>query len=136
MDGNFMDFQLLYRSVSNHSKWHSSDMDILNHAIAANKLAGISGYLLRDQRLFYQVLEGSEDRLRLLFARICRDQRHTDVECLKFEAVDKPLFADWSMGYQVARLSGLAPGGISQSPHGPEGDADAIIAQIKRIASH
>jgi hypothetical protein len=48
---------------------------------------------------FFQVLEGEEEIVRELVARIGRDSRHTNLQILIEAAAPQRMFPDWSMGF-------------------------------------
>jgi len=62
-----------------------------------NLAAGISGILVYSGGRFLQVLEGEADAVESLFARIERDDRHTDVVAIYKEPIEERLFGEWSM---------------------------------------
>lgn len=58
----------------------------------------ITGVLLCSGGVFFQILEGDEDKIDKLYEKILRDDRHTDVLCLKREfSIQERKFPDWSM---------------------------------------
>ena len=70
---------LIYQS---QSEAEFSDLDLINLTIAAckkNKAIQVTGILLFNGSEFFQVLEGEEEVIDLLFCHISEDQRHTDV---------------------------------------------------------
>jgi len=64
-----------------------------------NKSCGISGVLCSGEGVFLQVLEGERSAVSKLFAIICRDNRHTDIELLHYEEIKECFFYAWSMDY-------------------------------------
>lgn len=63
-----------------------------------NQRQDITGVLLCSQGIFFQILEGEEDRIDRLYEKILRDNRHTDILCLHTEhEIKERLFPDWSM---------------------------------------
>lgn len=56
---------------------------IENKAIAHNSSNGITGVLLSLRGIFFQVIEGDNDKIEALWERLTRDERHTEVLCLK-----------------------------------------------------
>ncbi len=50
--------------------------DIVATARQRNAQAGIGGFLMFDRSRFHQILEGPEERVDVLFAKICNDNRH------------------------------------------------------------
>ena len=72
--------------------------DIVSKARLYNATHDVCGFLMFDQRLFHQVLEGDSTEVEALFARIKIDQRHSNVTLLRHEAIKKRTFTNWSMG--------------------------------------
>ena len=63
----------------------------------SNALYGVTGVLLASRTHFLQVLEGNFNELNMVFRRIARDQRHTDLTIIGFCAVESRLFGGWGM---------------------------------------
>jgi adenylate cyclase len=63
-----------------------------------NAREGITGVLLCCSGIFFQILEGEEDRIDSLYKRILEDDRHSQILCLKSElnALQRS-FPEWSM---------------------------------------
>jgi len=63
-----------------------------------NQKNNITGVLIYFNELFFQIIEGDELRIDLLYEKIKQDKRHTDILCLKAEyQISERLFPDWSM---------------------------------------
>ena len=71
--------------------------EILAQSRRNNPPAGLTGALIYDNRTFLQWLEGGVDPIRDVFARISRDERHTDVRLLTVRKLNGRWFPDWSM---------------------------------------
>ncbi|PKL46943.1 MAG: family 3 adenylate cyclase [Candidatus Riflebacteria bacterium HGW-Riflebacteria-2] len=80
-----------------------SDSDvqaISTYCYEKNREQQVTGVLLFFCGLFFQTIEGSEEKINLLFAKIRQDKRHRDVLCLKMESGNiVRMFPDWSMKY-------------------------------------
>ncbi|WP_303311918.1 BLUF domain-containing protein [Hymenobacter sp. BT730] len=85
---------------------------LLQQARANNLRLGITGLLLYGNGSFVQVLEGEEEAVREVYAKIQADYRHTRVHTLADGPIQARMFKDWSMGFQplsgenFERLSG------------------------------
>ena len=67
-------------------------------AAKKNQQNSITGFLMVSGGLFYQVLEGPEEKVDEIYAAIAADDRHTDLLMLRSEGnVTGRLFPDWSM---------------------------------------
>ncbi len=74
---------------------------------------GITGALLTLGSVFFQIIEGDDRAIDDLYARVLRDDRHTDIICLRTETdATQRLFPDWSMN--VFDLDHIAAGGVVQ----------------------
>jgi Sensors of blue-light using FAD len=102
-------FRLIYRSCNRipPERRPAELGKLFTTARSNNKKAGITGALLLSGPWFVQTLEGDEDLVRSLLARIEQDARHDTVSLLEAGAVDTRAFPRWSM----ARVSedGSAP---------------------------
>ena len=108
---------LLYQSRAVRGM-SASDLDaILEAAVARNAADGVTGLLLYSEMemlpglpgLFVQWIEGPEEAVRALYARITRDRRHTEIERLadgpakSVAGANARLFPSWAM--TVKRLA-------------------------------
>ncbi|MBY0520001.1 MAG: BLUF domain-containing protein, partial [Sphingomonas sp.] len=108
---------------------------ILVRARANNLRDDITGALLCRHDLYLQLIEGPATMIDALFARISRDDRHSDVRLLLTDTVDARLFPQWSMlDDQMPSLAWseaeVAVGAIEAA--GPA----AVRAVFKRIAAN
>lgn len=71
--------------------------DILNTAVSRNEALGVTGVLVFTGRTFRQHLEGEETAVKAVFASICRDARHDDIQLVASEAVERRMYPMWSM---------------------------------------
>lgn len=112
-----MQVRLLYVSRAVGPQTTTVTAMILATAQLHNRAHGIGGVLCQGQGLYLQVLEGDRSEINRLYARIAADRRHTEVELLRFEEIERPRFKDWSMA--LVALSDQDP--IIQLKH-PEFD--------------
>lgn len=81
--------------------------DLLAVAKSRNKDLGITGMLLYADGSFFQVLEGDEQVVDKLFARISQDDRHDHIVTIINEPIGERDFENWSMGYATSTSSEL-----------------------------
>lgn len=62
-----------------------------------NQLNDITGVLCSGEGIFLQVLEGERSAVNKLYANICPDPRHTEIELLHYEEIEERIFFLWSM---------------------------------------
>jgi hypothetical protein len=92
--------QLLYISNTSADFPQSALDDILAVSRHKNAARDVTGMLLYLDGAFLQVLEGPNDPVEEIYTRICRDERHWDVQTL-LDSADAPrAFAEWSMGFR------------------------------------
>lgn len=87
-------FRLIYTS---HANPPVDTGGLLQQAYRNNPALGITGGLAVLDGVFLQYLEGAEDTVEALFARMAMDSRHRDVKVLERRGVSKRMFDDWSM---------------------------------------
>ena len=94
-------FRVFYRSqcvMTGSQKHIDAEVErILDVSRTANARAGLTGALMFNSSVFFQVLEGPSDQLEATFERICCDPRHNDIQLIEFNAVDSRAFTEWSM---------------------------------------
>ncbi len=99
-------FQVIYASAGVRKLPADELAAILTQARAHNTAAGITGLLVYHDGSFLQVLEGPEDEVDALIAKIKKDPRHHKFKLLLRDTVPAPEFEEWSMGF--ADTSGVA----------------------------
>ncbi|MGL5002731.1 MAG: BLUF domain-containing protein [Casimicrobium sp.] len=72
---------------------------IMRAADPHNVEQGISGMLCWSGEFFLQCLEGERAQVSRLFAKICGDTRHTDIEILIAAPTNVRWFGEWGMGF-------------------------------------
>ena len=94
---------------------------ILAAARRNNARDGITGALICREDLFLQMLEGPRDVVTATFARILRDDRHTEIVNLWSGDIETRLFPGWSMRHDPARSwmwtrKDVSEGAIEKAP--------------------
>lgn len=92
--------QISYISTATRPMSQEDLEQILITSRENNARLGITGMLLYGNNTFIQILEGEEQAVHKLIARIKKDPRHTDFQVLKQKTVDRREYADWSMGFK------------------------------------
>ncbi|WP_348671004.1 BLUF domain-containing protein [uncultured Paracoccus sp.] len=90
---------LLYRSNALTHENGREDRKVLEAARNRNALSGVTGFLHRENDVFYQWLEGPAENVRGIYRSISEDLRHRDMHVLDERLVAGRSFAGWSMGY-------------------------------------
>ncbi|CAN3700333.1 hypothetical protein MMX123_00317 [Microbacterium sp. MM2322] len=90
---------------------------LLAQSRRSNHEHDLTGMLLHRRGRFFQVLEGPQDAVDALIAKIREDARHHDIRILLREDLDDRRFDEWTMGYE--------PIGVPSTPP-PEGFRDTF----------
>lgn len=104
----------------------------------ANRDADITGYLSWKRGRFFQYLEGPEEAVRALMARIERDQRHDVARVLELSLFEERLFVDWDMRFLRSsdlvqiRMQDLLEG-VLRSMRDPLFDEQRTRSVVKRM---
>ena len=72
---------------------------LLTKCRANNSRLGVTGILLYNFGNFFQILEGDDDKVTMVYQKICHDPRHQGIIQLFNEPVEKKSFPDWSIGF-------------------------------------
>lgn len=64
-----------------------------------NEALGVTGMLLYRNSNFLQVLEGEEQAVRALYAKIAKDPRHHSTVIIRTYEVEAREFGEWKMGF-------------------------------------
>lgn len=94
---------LTYTSLARLDLGAADVTDIHRTARHLNALDGITGLLVFDGRRFLQIVEGAEDAIDSLLARLRRDPRHSALEIRDERFVEARAFPEWAM--ELARVS-------------------------------
>ena len=90
--------QIAYRSTSSLDLSDEGLRALQEQAVRNNERDGITGFLLYHSGVFIQMIEGREDALRSLIARIMADHRHSEMTILFDHPVPERSVPEWSMG--------------------------------------
>ena len=74
-------------------------MNLLEDAVHKNKRNGITGVLFYDNRIFGQIIEGYPQHVELIWKAINADPRHSEVQVLDINTLQKRRFSNWSMKF-------------------------------------
>lgn len=110
---------------------------LLAQSRAANAEAEITGVLLYRNGRFIQFLEGPEDHVRALIARIAADSRHGDVRVLVEGRPEARQFGEWTMGYEpVDQPQTPAPEGFRSTFDDLDDaeDANAVLRATRELS--
>ncbi|MES2912186.1 MAG: BLUF domain-containing protein [Pseudomonadota bacterium] len=92
-------FELMYVSTLAPDEDPGIVAAIAAHARLANEMLGVTGLLVYDGHRFAQHLEGSEEAVTALYARIEADTRHTAVNLRHHGACGHRRYPQFSMGF-------------------------------------
>lgn len=74
--------------------------DLLETSRVNNAKLDITGMLLYKDGNFIQAIEGPEEAVRSLYAKIAQDSRHKEIFLLSEETITERNFPNWSMGFK------------------------------------
>jgi len=99
--------QIIYRSITTSTSGRAADdiPDIVREAAPRNGLDGITGLLYTEDDSFLQAIEGPDDSVSDLMARLETDPRHRDLTILVDRSIADREFGDWTMIYRDRRES-------------------------------
>lgn len=137
-------YRLIYRSHSllpagEKAGGDTGLADILRVARTENAALGITGALMLYDDWFAQVLEGSEEAVETLFARIRVDSRHDSVRLDQADLVTRRLFAKWAMAVVAEHHEPDAPmvattGGLAQgAPWKVSLEQEAVLTRLRDL---
>lgn len=82
--------------------------DLLAKARTKNASLDVTGMLLYQDGVFFQVLEGDRPVVEALYAKIEADGRHRRITRLIIESIEERTFAQWTMGFSAITSKELA----------------------------
>jgi hypothetical protein len=109
--------RLVYVSDHTSPVEYANLTSILEKAAEHNPQNDITGVLVCTSKAFLQELEGEGLAVSHLYEKILRDPRHTNVELLLVQAIERRSFPDWSMkviGTSARRQELLADLGLKE----------------------
>lgn len=104
---------LIYASVATRPLDSAELVELLENARTANAEIDVTGLLLYESGSFFQVIEGPEDVVLTIFARIQYDSRHQQIVKIIAEPIERRDFGDWTMAFagptreELSRIEGL-----------------------------
>ena len=93
-------FFLIYASTATRDLSKDDLNELLAQCQRNNAGLGITGMLLYKDGNFMQVLEGEEETVRWLYAKIGQDPRHRGEILLQQGTLEERQFPNWSMGFR------------------------------------
>jgi hypothetical protein len=111
-------YQLAYLSAATTEPSHEDLVSILDVSVANNEANQITGFLMYVEQSFFQVIEGPQEAIGELYAKLLQDSRHCRVTLLLTSPIDNRRFADWSMAFMhYDRLEDVPVKGYSSYLH-------------------
>ncbi len=98
----------IYTSVQSHPLTDAELVRLIERSRASNLRNGVTGILLHVKDTFFQVLEGPQEVVEALYAKILLDERHTRVTKIIFETIPRRYFGDSDMTLATLTPSELA----------------------------
>jgi Sensors of blue-light using FAD len=138
-------FRLIYRSRARipQDGRRAELGELFSVARSNNKKQQVTGALLLKDDYFVQTLEGEEQVVRALFARIEQDPRHDDVELLETGTVSGRVFVRWAMAKVadegtpdiplIAHVEGISPAAPRGDATPEQEDVLTVMRQAARV---
>ena len=92
--------QLVYTSSATHLFSEAELRELLRTSRINNARAGVTGMLLYKGGTFLQVIEGPQQAIDTLYAKVCRDARHKSVIKLLSGPTLERQFGNWQMAFR------------------------------------
>jgi hypothetical protein len=127
--------QLIYTSAAKNAFDRPALAEILRIARRNNSAVGLTGLLAYHAGSFLQLLEGEEENVAAVFARIQRDPRHGEFRVLLRDKAPAPEFGEWSMAYiDLTESARGSPGFVEYGTAFDEAVKDKT--QARRVFRH
>ena len=104
--------QIIYASASTKPFTHKELVELLKVAREKNMALDVTGMLLYHAGSFLQVLEGPDENVEAIYAKVQKDSRHTNFLLLARETIEERAFEHWSMGFVDTTRMGERIGGF------------------------
>lgn len=88
---------LTYKSLATATPSDADLHALVGQARVRNRMLGVTGMLIYENREFLQTLEGPPDKLEGLWSSIKQDVRHDHIEVLSEHIVPARVFSDWDL---------------------------------------
>lgn len=92
-------YQLTYYSKAVPDITSKDINDILNVAYTRNREFGLSGCLIFMENTFIQILEGDQQHIENLYAKLLLDARHSNITLISQGMAEQRFFSEWGMAY-------------------------------------
>lgn len=92
-------YQLAYLSAATNEPSHEDLVSILDVSVSNNEANQITGFLMYVEQSFFQVIEGPQEAIGTLYAKLLQDPRHCRVTMLLTSPIANRRFADWRMAF-------------------------------------
>lgn len=91
---------IVYISSAKLGLTHGEILNIVADSRINNEKQGLTGLLLFNSGTFMQLVEGEESNVDVLYRKIEKDRRHTDMKLLLKEPITHRNFSNWTMGFK------------------------------------
>lgn len=103
---------------------------LVAHARRRNRQLDLTGALLKCDGHFAQVLEGRQEAVSSMMAKIADDPRHSGLDVHHLGSIELRLFRDWDMAFLVSAECGLDVIEFNARAVTPE---EFVAAMLKRV---
>ncbi len=100
--------QLIYTSCAERSVDSRDVFKIIEVSAKNNARDSLTGFLIFADHRFFQLIEGPADAVENLLNKLGDDPRHTQIEILKRETLEKRAFPKWTMKRLMPNAASLS----------------------------
>ena len=98
-------YSVAYISRASDDLTENDIQEVLHSSERRNNLFGMKGILLYKDGNFLQVLEGDEAPVKALYAKICEDDRHTNLHEIFNKKLRTPIFTEYNSKFNLITSS-------------------------------
>ena len=95
--------QIIYISTAEPVLTEDVLLELLTESQKRNAANEVTGLLLHSDGNIIQIIEGPQDAVKALYAKIAKDRRHRGVTLMSSKAIEQRDFPKYKMGFKRAR---------------------------------
>ncbi len=96
-----MRYIISYVSTVSANVSNTGIKDLMNFVYSHNNNIGITGILIHSEGNFFQILEGDEETVRMMFERIKKDPRHYNIIKMLDKKIDANSFTEYHTPFTI-----------------------------------
>ncbi|TSE03595.1 BLUF domain-containing protein [Aquimarina algiphila] len=96
-----MRYIISYVSTVNPDISNSDISELMDYVSSHNNAINITGILIYSEGNFFQILEGKEELVKMMFERIKKDSRHYNIIKMLYKEIKKTSFTEYHSSFTV-----------------------------------